>query len=67
MAGVCYLLGGQASVFGQMVIPGNLVVSDSAAATAANILAHQSLYRFSVPLTVGFGPEKHYCFGSSAT
>jgi hypothetical protein len=50
MAGVCYLLGAQASVFGQMVIPGRLVVSSSAATTAANILAHESLYRFGVVL-----------------
>src|SRR5205807_8996325 len=50
MAGVCYLLGAQTSVFGQMVIPGRLVVSGSAATTAANILAHASLYRFAVVL-----------------
>lgn len=50
MAGVCYLLGAQASVFGQMVIPGKLAVSGNAAATAANILAHASLYRFGVVL-----------------
>ena len=48
MAGVCYLLGSLTSVFGQMVIPGRLVVSGSAAATAANILAHEFLYRFGV-------------------
>src|SRR5438093_3469435 len=48
MAGVCYLLGSLTSVFGQMVIPGRLVVSGSAAATAANILTHESLYRFGV-------------------
>ena len=46
MAGVCYFLGALASVFGQLVIPGRLVVSASAAETAANILAHESLYRF---------------------
>ena len=50
MAGVCYLLGAQTSVFGQMVIPGRLVVSGSAATTAANILAHEFLYRFAVVL-----------------
>jgi hypothetical protein len=48
MAGVCYLLGSLTSVFGQMVIPGRLIVSGSAAATAANILTHESLYRFGV-------------------
>lgn len=46
MAGACYLLGSLASVLGQMVIPGRLVVSGSAATTAANILTHESLYRF---------------------
>jgi len=50
MAGVCYLLGALTSVFGQMIIPGRLVVSGSAATTAANILAHESLYRFAVVL-----------------
>ena len=48
IAGACYLLGALASVFGQMVVPGRLVISDSAAATATNILAHESLYRWSV-------------------
>ena len=50
LAGICYLLGAQASVFGQMIIPSRLVVSGSAAATAANILAHESLYRFGAVL-----------------
>src|SRR5262249_20559700 len=50
MAGVCYLLGAQASVFGQLIIPGRLVVSGNAATTAVNILAHESLYRFAVVL-----------------
>ena len=48
MAGGCYLLGSLTSVFGQMVIPGRLVVSSNAATTAANILTHESLYRFAV-------------------
>jgi len=51
LAGVCYLLGSWASVFGQMIIPGRLVVSGDAAMTAANILAHESLYRFAAVLT----------------
>jgi len=46
LAGACYLLGSVASVIGQMIIPGRLVVSSSAATTAGNILAHESLYRF---------------------
>ena len=50
MAGACYLLGALASVFGQMIIPDRLVVSSSAATTAGNILAHESLYRFGAVL-----------------
>ena len=50
LAGVCYLLGSSTSVFGQMIIPGRLVVSGDAATTAANILAHESLYRFGAVL-----------------
>src|ERR1043166_416565 len=50
MAGVCYLLGAWTSVFGQIIIPGRLVVSGSAETTAANILAHESLYRFAIVL-----------------
>jgi hypothetical protein len=45
MAGVSYLLGSVTSVAGQMVIRGMLVVSADGAATAANILAHESLLR----------------------
>ena len=45
MAGVCYLLGSLTSVFGQMVVLGKLVVTGNAAATSANILAHESLFR----------------------
>jgi len=50
LAGACYLLGALASVFGQLIIPDKVVVSSSAATTAANILAHESLYRFSAVL-----------------
>jgi len=45
MAGVCYLLGSVTSVAGQMVIRGMFVVPSSGEATAANILAHESLFR----------------------
>ena len=45
MAGFCYLLGALTSVFGQMVVRDWFVVSDSATATAANILSHESLFR----------------------
>jgi hypothetical protein len=45
MAGVCYLLGSLTSVLGQMVILGRLVVPGDAAATTANILSHEPLFR----------------------
>jgi hypothetical protein len=45
MAGVSYLLGALTSVLGQMVVLGMFVVSGSATATAANILAHMPLFR----------------------
>ena len=45
MAGVSYLLGSVTSVAGQMVVRGMLVVFADGAATAANILAHESLLR----------------------
>jgi len=48
IAGVFDFLEGLASGFGQIIIPGMLVVAGNAAATAANILAHGSLFRFSI-------------------
>src|SRR6266566_994684 len=48
MAGVFELLEALTSGFGQVIVPGMLVVSGNAAATAANILAHGSLFRFSI-------------------
>jgi len=45
LAGVFEALEGLASAFGQVVIPGRLIVSGDAAATAASILGHESLYR----------------------
>lgn len=52
MAGISYLLGSVTSVAGQMVIRGMLIVSDNGAATAANILAHQSLLRLGFAFSV---------------
>ena len=45
MAGVLYVLEGLTSVFGQLLVPGMLVVSGDAAATAANILGNELLFR----------------------
>ena len=48
IAGLFDLLEGLTSGFGQVIVPGMLVVSSNAAATAANILAHGLLFRFSI-------------------
>lgn len=49
---VLAVLEGQAHVWGQLRIPGRLVLSTDAAATAANILGNESLFRFSLVLSV---------------
>ncbi len=48
IAGVFELLEALTSGFGQVIVPGMLVVSGNAATTTANILAHGSLFRFSI-------------------
>ena len=48
MAGLFELLEALTSGFGQVIVPGMLVVSGNAAATAANLLAHGSLFRLSI-------------------
>lgn len=44
IAGVCQLLEAITATFGQVIILGKVVVSGNAAATAANIVAHERLY-----------------------
>ena len=56
IAGLCYLAGALASLLGQLVIPDRLVVANNAATTAANILAHEPLYRFSAILALACIP-----------
>src|SRR6266496_4227958 len=48
MAGVFELLEALTSGFGQVIVPGMLVVAGNAKATAANILAHGLLFRLSI-------------------
>jgi Domain of unknown function (DUF4386) len=45
IAGVFYLLESLTAVFGQMFVLGELVVSGNSAATAANILGHETMFR----------------------
>lgn len=45
IAGVLYLIAGIAGGFAEVLVRGKIVVRGDAAATAANILAHESLYR----------------------
>jgi hypothetical protein len=51
IAGVFYLIAGQAYAFAEFSVRGKLVVHGDAAATAHNILAHEPLYR------LGFAAE----------
>lgn len=44
VAGIFEALEGLTSAFGQVIVPGRLVVFSSAAATAANILGHERLF-----------------------
>ena len=46
IAGLLYLIGAVAGGSAEIFIRGKLVVGGNAAATAANILAHESLFRF---------------------
>jgi hypothetical protein len=46
LAGVFYLVTIVMGVFAEVIVRGALVVRDDAAATAANILAHETTYRF---------------------
>ena len=52
LAGVFTLIEGNSSVFGQLRIPGQFIVTRDAAATAANILRDENLFRFGVSLTL---------------
>src|SRR5450759_526231 len=52
IAGGYYFVGALLSVVGQMVILGTIVVTGNAAATVANILSHDTLYRLGFVLSL---------------
>src|SRR5271165_3436650 len=52
MAGVCQLMEAVTAAFGEVIIPGKLVVAGNAAATAANILGHERLFWLGFVLSV---------------
>ena len=58
LAGVFEALEGLTSAFGQVIIPGQLIVVGNAAATAANILNHENLFRLGFALSL-FGALFH--------
>lgn len=52
VAAVLYLLESAASLAGQMIIPGRLVVAGDAATTASNILANEATFRVAIALAL---------------
>ena len=48
IAGVLYLVNGVTGYFGIIYVPGRLIVSGNAAATAQNILAFERLFRLGI-------------------
>ena len=48
IAGAIYLLEALSGPFGLIYVPSTLVVSGNAAATAANILAHETMFRLGI-------------------
>jgi hypothetical protein len=52
LAGVFILLEGLTSMFGQLVIPGKFIVTRDAAATAANILSNETLFRLGITVAL---------------
>jgi hypothetical protein len=58
LAGVFEALEGLTSAFGQVTIPGQLIMVGNAAATAANILHHENLFRLGFALSL-FGVLFH--------
>ena len=52
LAGIFTLIEGISSVFGQLRIPGQFIVTLDSAATAANILNNETLFRLGVSLTL---------------
>ena len=48
VAGALYVLNGVTGFFSLQYVPGKLIVSGNAAATANNILAHEMLFRLGI-------------------
>jgi len=70
LAGVFEALEGFTSSYGQMTVLGQLMVAGNAAATAANILQHETLFRLGFALALlalCFISLGHFCFTSCSS
>src|ERR1700686_4650179 len=57
VAGALYVLNGVTGFFSFQYVPGKLIVSGNAAATANNILAHEMFFRLGIILVLFFSVE----------
>ncbi|MCB2113838.1 MAG: DUF4386 domain-containing protein [Parvularculaceae bacterium] len=54
LAGICYLVIIAGGLFSEIVVRGQLIVAGDAAATAANIIEHENLYRTGIGTSIAF-------------